>query len=165
MRQRLFKVSFSAFLVIMILGCSVKYMAGHAKVASNVSGRELPIYSVDTPEKKAALTFDAAWGNESMPVSYTHLKRWRKNCWRRSCVRNAEDIMSMGRAADAGTTITMKDRDAAMKGTGTIMRKRGIVMENAAAIIMRNMGIAMENAAAIIMKSMSTCLLYTSRCV
>lgn len=66
MRQRLFKVSFSAFLVIMILGCSVKYMAGHAKVASNVSGRELPIYSVDTPEKKAALTFDAAWGNESM---------------------------------------------------------------------------------------------------
>lgn len=64
--------------------------------------------------------------------------------------------MSMGRAADAGTTITMKDRDAAMKGTGTIMRKRGIVMENAAAIIMRNMGIAMENAAAIIMKSMST---------
>lgn len=53
MRQRLFKVSFSAFLVIMILGCSVKYMAGHAKVASNVSGRELPIYSVDTPEKKA----------------------------------------------------------------------------------------------------------------
>ncbi len=65
MRQRLFKVSFSAFLVIMIIGCSVKYMAGHAKVARNVSGRELPIYSVDTPEKKAALTFDAAWGNES----------------------------------------------------------------------------------------------------
>ena len=65
MRQRLFKVSFSAFLVIMIIGCSVKYMAGHAKVAGNVTGRELPIYSVDTPEKKAALTFDAAWGNES----------------------------------------------------------------------------------------------------
>lgn len=65
MRQRLFKVSFSAFLVIMIIGCSVKYLAGHAKVAGNVSGRELPIYSVDTPEKKAALTFDAAWGNES----------------------------------------------------------------------------------------------------
>ena len=62
--------------------------------------------------------------------------------------------MSMGKAA--GTTITMKDRGAAMKGTGTIMKKRGIVMEKAVAIIMRNMGIAMEKAAAIIMKSMST---------
>lgn len=29
----------------------------------NVNGRELPIYCVDTTEKKIALTFDAAWGN------------------------------------------------------------------------------------------------------
>lgn len=65
MRQRLFKVSFGAFLAIMILGCSMKYMAGHVKVSNNVSGRDLPVYSVDTPKKKAALTFDAAWGNES----------------------------------------------------------------------------------------------------
>ena len=30
----------------------------------NVNGRELPIYCVDTEEKKIALSFDAAWGNE-----------------------------------------------------------------------------------------------------
>lgn len=29
-----------------------------------VNGRKLPVYCVDTPEKKIALTFDAAWGNE-----------------------------------------------------------------------------------------------------
>ena len=29
-----------------------------------VNGRKLPIYCVDTQEKKIALTFDAAWGNE-----------------------------------------------------------------------------------------------------
>ncbi|MBD5549132.1 MAG: polysaccharide deacetylase family protein [Lachnospiraceae bacterium] len=30
----------------------------------DVDGRKLPIYCVDTQEKKIALTFDAAWGNE-----------------------------------------------------------------------------------------------------
>lgn len=30
----------------------------------DVNGRRLPIYCVDTKEKKIALTFDAAWGNE-----------------------------------------------------------------------------------------------------
>ncbi len=33
-------------------------------VSSTVNGRELPIYCVDTKEKKVALSFDAAWGNE-----------------------------------------------------------------------------------------------------
>ena len=33
-------------------------------VGNTVNGRELPIYSVETPEKKVALSFDAAWGNE-----------------------------------------------------------------------------------------------------
>lgn len=33
-------------------------------VSSTVGNRELPIYCVETNEKKIALTFDAAWGNE-----------------------------------------------------------------------------------------------------
>lgn len=33
-------------------------------VSNSVDGRELPIYCVDTAEKKIALSFDAAWGNE-----------------------------------------------------------------------------------------------------
>ena len=32
--------------------------------SSTVGDRELPIYCVKTEEKKVALTFDAAWGNE-----------------------------------------------------------------------------------------------------
>lgn len=31
---------------------------------NSVNGRELPIYCVETDEKKVALSFDAAWGNE-----------------------------------------------------------------------------------------------------
>lgn len=33
-------------------------------VSNSVDGRELPIYCVETQEKKIALSFDAAWGNE-----------------------------------------------------------------------------------------------------
>ena len=64
MRKRLFKVSMGTFMAVMLLGCSLKYLSGYATVSNNVSGRELPIYSVDTEEKKVALTFDAAWGND-----------------------------------------------------------------------------------------------------
>ena len=32
--------------------------------SSNVNGRELPIYCVETDSKKVALSFDAAWGND-----------------------------------------------------------------------------------------------------
>lgn len=35
-----------------------------ATMNNNVNGRELPIYCVGTEEKKVALSFDAAWGNE-----------------------------------------------------------------------------------------------------
>lgn len=46
------------------LAGSFKYVSGFATVSSNVNGRELPIYCVETDEKKVALSFDAAWGNE-----------------------------------------------------------------------------------------------------
>lgn len=64
MRKRLFKVNLGTFLAVMLLGCAMKYFPEYTSVSNNVSGRELPIYSVDTKEKKVALTFDAAWGNE-----------------------------------------------------------------------------------------------------
>ncbi len=33
---------------------------------SSVNGRNLPIYCVETDEKKVALSFDAAWGNDRL---------------------------------------------------------------------------------------------------
>ena len=35
-------------------------------VSNSVDGRELPIYCVETNEKKIALSFDAAWGNGNL---------------------------------------------------------------------------------------------------
>ncbi len=45
-------------------------------VTSTVNGRELPIYCVDTDEKKVALSFDAAWGNEDTQKILDILKEY-----------------------------------------------------------------------------------------
>ncbi len=44
-------------------------------VSNSVDGRELPIYCVDTQEKKIALSFDAAWGNEDTAKILEILKK------------------------------------------------------------------------------------------
>ncbi|MBQ8198079.1 MAG: polysaccharide deacetylase family protein [Lachnospiraceae bacterium] len=43
--------------------------------SSNVSGRNLPIYCVETSEPKVALSFDAAWGNEDTKEILAILKK------------------------------------------------------------------------------------------
>lgn len=62
-QKKLSRIVFLFGLSLALLA-SVKYVSGFATVSSNVNGRELPIYSVKTDEKKVALSFDAAWGNE-----------------------------------------------------------------------------------------------------
>lgn len=51
-------------------------VAGESVTVSNsVDGRELPIYCVETTEKKIALSFDAAWGNEDTAKILEILKK------------------------------------------------------------------------------------------
>ena len=45
-------------------------------VTNTVNGKELPIYSVETEEKKVALSFDAAWGNEDTQQILDILKEY-----------------------------------------------------------------------------------------
>lgn len=54
---------FTCVVAIALIG-SCRYISGIVKVSSNVNGKELPIYCVQTDEKKVALSFDAAWGND-----------------------------------------------------------------------------------------------------
>lgn len=51
-------------LFFLLLGAGGACLSENVSVSSNVNGRELPIYCVDTEENKVALSFDAAWGNE-----------------------------------------------------------------------------------------------------
>ncbi len=43
---------------------SFQYISSYSTVSGNINGKEMPICSVEIEEKKVALTFDAAWGNE-----------------------------------------------------------------------------------------------------
>ena len=71
MKQRI-----SIILAIAIaLAGSYKYIGDSVTVSSSVNGRELPIYCVQTDEKKVALSFDAAWGNEDTQEILDILKK------------------------------------------------------------------------------------------
>lgn len=52
-------------MIILLIGISVLYTAGIEKGVLSVfmnNNKKLPIYCVDVPEKKIAISFDAAWG-------------------------------------------------------------------------------------------------------
>ena len=51
-------------LLCLSIGLIGQYQTNALTTSASVGGRELPIYCVDTDEKKVALSFDAAWGNE-----------------------------------------------------------------------------------------------------
>ena len=64
-----------AMVLLIALSGSYKYISSYTTVSSNVTGRELPIYSVETSEKKVALSFDAAWGDEDTQKILDILKK------------------------------------------------------------------------------------------
>lgn len=63
------------FSLLVVCVWAGKYLAENSTVSSNVNGRELPIYSVETDKKQVALSFDAAWGNEDTAAILDILKK------------------------------------------------------------------------------------------
>ncbi len=61
--------------VMVIILALVRYIPKVVFVTHAINGKELPIYSVDTKEKKVALSFDAAWGNEDTKKILKILKK------------------------------------------------------------------------------------------
>ena len=62
--MQLIKSALFLFGVIVFVKCITTFVPEAVSVSSTINGRELPIYCVETQEKKVALSFDAAWGNE-----------------------------------------------------------------------------------------------------
>lgn len=60
---------------IAVLAGAITTMQDVMPASSTVGGRELPIYCVDTKEKKVALSFDAAWGNQDTEKILEILKK------------------------------------------------------------------------------------------
>ena len=74
MRKKYFGMVAVCCLVLLGIYAGVTQVAS---VGNSVNGRELPIYSVETEEKKVALSFDAAWGNEDTEQILSILKKYK----------------------------------------------------------------------------------------
>ncbi len=62
------------FALFVLLSFGISYNLASARTTSS-NDKKLPIYCVDTPEKKIAISFDAAWGNEDTPQILEILKK------------------------------------------------------------------------------------------
>lgn len=57
------KIGIIVLTVLVVVGLGIRYLPDAITVSNISRKRDLPIYSVETDEKKVALSFDAAWGN------------------------------------------------------------------------------------------------------
>ena len=60
------KVGIIVLSIIMIIGFGIKILPEAVTVSNIATRRDLPIYCVNTEEKKVALSFDTAWGDEDI---------------------------------------------------------------------------------------------------
>ncbi|HHT87724.1 MAG TPA: polysaccharide deacetylase family protein [Clostridiales bacterium] len=58
------KIGIVVLSILVVAGIAVKFLPDAITVSNIGRRRDLPIYCVATDEKKVALSFDAAWGNE-----------------------------------------------------------------------------------------------------
>lgn len=63
------------FFYLVCIGVFIIYSSSEKVVQVSASRKELPIYGVNTVEKKVALSFDAAWGNEDTQIILDILKK------------------------------------------------------------------------------------------
>ena len=64
LRNQVIKSALFLLGVVALVKCVTTFVPQAVSVSSTINGKELPIYCVETDDKKVALSFDAAWGNE-----------------------------------------------------------------------------------------------------
>lgn len=72
-RKRLFTILFCSLAIVLAAVVGVR---GVQAVQTSASKRLLPIYNVKTDDKKIAISFDAAWGNEETQTLIDILKEY-----------------------------------------------------------------------------------------
>lgn len=72
---RFLKTGIVVLSTILLVAAGIYLIPNEITVSNSSSGRELPIYCVNRTDKKVALTFDAAWGNEDTKVILDILKK------------------------------------------------------------------------------------------
>ena len=107
MRIKGVKIKTASMMIVLlsILGAVVGMCLEDRGVLTAGELRRIPIYSVETDEKKVALTFDAAWGNSDTDVLIALLDRMKVRAtffvtgdW---CDRCGEDVKKLSAAGHA----------------------------------------------------------------
>lgn len=71
LRQRLYRLVLYLFFFTSIFSLSTAI-----RTNNTINGRKLPIYSVETSDKKISLSFDAAWGNKDLDTILQILEQY-----------------------------------------------------------------------------------------
>lgn len=74
-KENAFRTTLAAMMLLALLSSISAVTEKSITVSNNSSGRDLPIYSVQTDRQQIALTFDAAWGNEDTRLILDILKK------------------------------------------------------------------------------------------
>ncbi len=97
-KSALFLLGVTAF-----VKCVTTFVPEAISVSSTINGRELPIYCVETDEKKIALSFDAAWGNEDtqrildiLAKHNVHVTFFMTGGWVESYPEDVKSILAAG---------------------------------------------------------------------
>ena len=69
------KIGIIVLTLLLIAGLGIRFLPEAITVSTTNSKRDLPIYSVATKDKKVALSFDAAWGNDDTSTLLEILKK------------------------------------------------------------------------------------------
>lgn len=75
LRMQVMKTAAFVLGIIALVNGILTFVPEAVTVSSTINGRELPIYCVETEEKKIALSFDAAWGNQDTAQILDILKK------------------------------------------------------------------------------------------
>lgn len=70
------KTIITIFSVFLFIFATIFAKRGITTLCGTFKNRQLPIYSVETDEKKVAISFDAAWGNEDTHILLDILKSY-----------------------------------------------------------------------------------------
>lgn len=76
-RILLIRRSYLAALAVLLAAAGIFYAVNYpASVAASATQRQLPIYSVERSDRRVAISFDAAWGNEDTQILIDTMTRY-----------------------------------------------------------------------------------------
>lgn len=131
------------FTAVLVLSGAIWYTVEYTSVGNSVNGTEMPVCSVETEEKAAALTFEAAWDEDGTKKVLDILKDCQVQAsffvtgeWARlypdtvkRIVKEGHDLGSLGETHQNMSRMTQKEQEEEIRSTHkTVEEEVGVKM-------------------------------------